>query len=132
MIRVLASIACAALLGAAAPPPAQGLEGNWRNTKNSIHLKVQACGPALCGTVTWAADKQREKARKGSGRDLLGAQLLTGLKRARDGSWQGKVFLPAANVHGTATVRQVNDSTIEVSGCTLMGLLCKTQHWHRF
>ena len=125
-------IACAALLGGAAPAPAQdGLQGEWRNTKNTVHMRVQPCGPALCGTVTWAADQQRADARKGSGRELIGSVLMRDLTRGNDGKWRGKVFVPDINTSASATVIQLNSYTLRITGCTLLGLACRTQHWHR-
>ena len=131
LIRLFTVLASATLLVAAAPPQANGLPGEWRNTNNTVHLRVQSCGPAYCGTVTWASDAQRAEARKGSGKDLLGSPLLRDLKRGSNGEWRGKVFLPAVNTTATATITQVNSNLLRVSGCSLLGLVCKTQHWHR-
>jgi len=131
-IRLFSLFACAALLGGAAPAPVQeGLQGEWRNTRNTVHLRVQPCGAALCGTVTWAADQQRADAKKGSGRELIGSALLRDLRKGNDGNWHGKVFVPDINSTATATVIQLNGNLIRVSGCTLFGLACRTQHWHR-
>ena len=135
-IRLFVSVAlvaaCTVLIGASAPAPAQeGLEGNWRNTKNTVHLSVKPCGAALCGTVTWAAEQQRADAKKGSGRDLIGAQLLRDLRKGSDGKWRGKVFVPDINSNASATVTLLSGNQILVSGCTLFGIACKTQHWHR-
>jgi uncharacterized protein (DUF2147 family) len=131
-IRASALFACAALLSAAAPAPADaGLDGEWRNTKNTVHLRMEPCGPALCGTVTWAAEQQRLDAKKGSGKELVGSLLLRDLKRGGDGSWRGKVFVPDLNSHASATVTVIDDHTILVSGCAFLGLGCRTQHWHR-
>lgn len=132
LIRLLALFASATMLVAAAPlQPGNGLQGEWRNTNNTVHLRVQPCGSAYCGTVTWASDSQRAEARKGSGKDLLGSPLLRDLKRGDNGAWRGKVFLPAVNTTATATVLQINPNMLRVSGCSLLGLVCKTQHWHR-
>ena len=132
MIRLFALAACAALIGASAPLPVQdGLQGDWRNTKNTVHLHVAPCGEALCGTVTWAGEQQRADARKGSGRDLVGSQLLRGLRRGSDGKWRGKVFVPDINRDAAATITLLSDKQILVSGCTLFGLACRSQHWHR-
>jgi len=129
-IRPLALLACATLLGAAAPAQPD-LRGEWRNTKNTVHLKVQPCGSALCGTVTWAADQQRADARKGSGTDLVGSQLLRELKRGSDGKWHGEAYIPDINTTASATVVQLSEDLIQVSGCRLFGMICRTQHWHR-
>ncbi|MDF7777266.1 DUF2147 domain-containing protein [Sphingomonas sp. AOB5] len=130
-IRLISLFACTALLSAAAPPQADGLQGEWRNTKNTVHLKVAPCGTAMCGTVTWAGDEQRADARKGSGRDLIGSVILRDLRRQNDGTWRGKVFVPDINTNASGTVTIVNGNMIRVSGCTVLGLVCKTQHWHR-
>lgn len=135
-IRLFALAACAVLIGASAPvsalaPVQNGLQGEWRNTKNTVHLRVQPCGAALCGTVTWAAEQQRIDARKGSGKDLVGSQLLRDLRRGEDGKWRGKVFVPDMNRDASATVTQLTDDQILIAGCTLFGLACRSQHWHR-
>ncbi|MCW3846204.1 DUF2147 domain-containing protein [Sphingomonas sp. LB-2] len=132
MIRLFALATCAALLGASAPAPADGgLQGDWRNTKNTVHLRVEPCGQALCGTVTWAADQQRADARKGSGKDLIGSALLRDLRRGGDGKWRGKIYIPDIDTTASATVTQINDDQILVSGCTFLGVICRSQHWHR-
>ncbi|MES2987514.1 MAG: DUF2147 domain-containing protein [Pseudomonadota bacterium] len=130
-IRLLSLFAAPLLLGAAAPAPAQGLAGEWRNTNNTVHLRLQACSAAMCGKVTWAADQQRADAKKGSGKELVGSMLLHDLKQGSDGTWKGKVFIPDINTNASGSVTQVNNILIRVSGCTMLGLICKTQHWHR-
>lgn len=125
-------LALPALLGAAAPlPPQVSLLGEWRNTHNTVHLRVAPCGQALCGTVTWASDEMRALARKNSGKDMPGRQLLSDLKLGKDGNWRGKVFIPAINSSASATVTAVSEVKLRIQGCTLLGALCKTQHWHR-
>lgn len=131
----LGLLATLPLLGGAAPVPAapvqDGLQGDWRNTKNTIHMRVRPCGQAMCGTVTWAGDQQRADARKGSGKDLLGATLLRDLRQGDDGKWRGKVYVPDIDSNVSATIIQLNSYTIRISGCTLVGIICRTQHWHR-
>lgn len=84
----------------------------------------------MCGTVVWAADRQRADARKGSGKDLVGSVLLRDLRPDGDG-WEGKIFVPDINTMASATVKQLDSDTLLVSGCTMMGILCRTQHWYR-
>lgn len=131
LIRVLGLFAATSLLGVASPASADGLQGEWRNTKNTVHLRVRPCGSALCGIVTWAAPQQRADARKGSGNELIGSVLLRDLRSSGKGTWSGKVFVPDVNANASASVTQINNVLIRVSGCTLFGLACKTQHWHR-
>jgi uncharacterized protein (DUF2147 family) len=130
-IRLLSLFAAPLLLSAAAPPRAPGIQGEWRNTNNTVHMRLAPCGSALCGTVTWAAAEQRADARKGSGKELIGSVLLHGLKPSSAVTWSGRVFIPDINTNASGTVEQVSNILIRVSGCTMLGLLCKTQHWHR-
>ena len=131
LIRLPSLFAAFVLLTAAAPAPTmKGIEGEWRNTKNTVHLRVSRCGPAYCGTVTWAGDQQRADARKGSGEDLVGSTLLRDLRPSGSGTWRGKVRVPDINITARATVVQMSDVLIRVSGCSF-GIVCKTQHWHR-
>lgn len=130
MNRLPILLALALPVTAMAQPPG-GLEGEWRNTKDTVHLKVQACGSALCGTVTWAADQQRADAKKGSGKDLVGSLLLSGLKQESDGNWRGKVFIPDVNTNASATIVQLSPKLIRITGCSFLGIVCRTQHWHR-
>jgi uncharacterized protein (DUF2147 family) len=133
LIRLPSLLAAFALLTAAAsaPSPARkGLEGDWRNTKNTVHLRVSRCGPAYCGTVIWAGEQQRADARKGSGKDLVGSLLLRDLRPSGPATWRGKVHVPDININVRATVVQMSDVLIRVSGCSF-GIVCKTQHWHR-
>jgi uncharacterized protein (DUF2147 family) len=130
--RLLSLFATVALLTAAAPPPASGLEGNWRNTRDTVRIRVAPCGAAMCGTVIWANDTARADAKKGSGRDLVGSMLLTDLRQGKDGLWRGKVFIPDINSKGSATVTELEGGEhIRISGCVFLGLACRTQHWHR-
>ncbi|MCP3731909.1 DUF2147 domain-containing protein [Sphingomonas sp. MG17] len=128
--RVLSPIVCAGLLGAAAPQPG-GLEGVWRNARNTIHLRIASCGEALCATVVWANPVAQADARKGSGQDLIGSKLMTGLRRHPDGKWRGRAYVPDIDKRASATVIQLKEDQLRVSGCMLGGLVCQTRHWQR-
>ena len=131
-LRSLMVAAAGLTLSAAVAPPADaGLQGKWRNTRNTVHLRLAPCGDAVCGTVIWANEEAQTHARRGSGKDILGVQLLSGLRQRPDGTWRGRVFVPAVNGRGSATVTQLSDKLVRVSGCMLAGVVCKTQHWHR-
>jgi uncharacterized protein (DUF2147 family) len=124
------AILLAALL-LAAPASAQAIEGQWTNYKKNVVVAVERCGPAYCGRVVQASEKAKAKARKGGTPNLVGTQILTGLKPIGDGRFRGQAFVPKRNIHATATVRQVSDDVMEVQGCVLAGLLCDKEKWTR-
>ena len=121
-----------ALLGAAsAAHSAAPIEGRWTNPKGNVVVRVAPCGAAYCGTVIQASSKVKANARKGGTPNLIGKQILTGLKPVGSGRYKGKAFVPKRNLYASATVRQVNPNMMEVEGCALMGLICDEQRWTR-
>lgn len=130
MKRTLIPIA-ALMLAAPAAASAQALEGQWTNYKKNVVVQVERCGPAFCGRVVRASEKAKEKARKGGTPNLVGTQILTGLKPIGGGKFRGQAFVPKRNIHATATVRQVSDDVMQVQGCVLGGLLCDSERWTR-
>ena len=115
------------LVLAASPAHAQAIEGRWTNYKKNVVVEVERCGAAYCGRVVRASAKAKEKARKGGTPNLVGTQILTGLKPIGDGRFRGRAFVPKRNVHATATVRQIGANVMQVQCCVLGGLLCDNE-----
>lgn len=129
MNRILL-FAASMLLAAPSALAAQSLEGNWTNPKRSVIVKVDRCGEAYCGTVSWASQHNRDKV-AGEGRQLVGTRILTDLKPAGDGQFKGQAFEPKRNIRGSATVRQLGANAMVVKGCAVLGLFCREQRWTR-
>ena len=130
MTRILTSIALLTLAtpALAAPP----IAGKWRNPKDSVVVEVAPCGGgAYCGTVARASEKFKANARKGGTPNVVGSQLLTGLRPDGKGGYKGRAYIPKYRVHATATVRSLGANTMVVTGCALAGLACKEQRWTR-
>jgi uncharacterized protein (DUF2147 family) len=128
MKRTAFLIASLALV--AAPAAAQSLEGRWANPKRSVIVKVDRCGTAYCGTVSWASQHNRDKVAE-NGRQMVGARILTDLRPAGAGIYKGQAFEPKRNIRGSATVRQLGPNVMVVKGCAVLGLLCREQRWTR-
>ena len=128
-ILTMFAAAAAALTPAAAGASAP-FEGRWANPKKSVIIEVAPCGPAYCGTVVWASDRAKANARKGGTDNLIGTRLISGVKRAGDGTYRGRGFVPKQNIHAPATVRVAGPNTLVVKGCAL-GFICKEQRWTR-
>ena len=129
MSRIYALVA--SLLLVAAPTSAQAIEGQWTNYKKNVVVQVERCGAAYCGRVVQASEKAKAKAKKGGTANLVGTQILTGLKPIGEGRFRGRAFVPKRNIHATATVRQLSDDVMQVQGCVLGGLLCDNEKWTR-
>ena len=125
----LAALAVAVPLTAA---NSAAIEGQWKNKKGSVVVRVHPCGNAYCGTVVNASAKAKAGARKGGTPNLVGTRILSGLRPAGDNIFKGQAFEPKRNIRAPATLRLIGPDTIEVKGCAIAGLLlCKEQHWTR-
>ena len=127
----------ALIAGAAFAVPAvasaqEALEGQWRNPKGSLVVRLSQCGNAYCGTVVRASEKAKEGARKGGTGNLVGTRILTNLRPAGKGTFKGQAFEPKRNIRAPAVIRLVGPDAISVKGCAIAGmLLCKEQRWTR-
>jgi len=129
MTRVL-SAAATALALAATPAAAQAnIEGHWTNPKHTTLVRVSRCdGGSYCAIVLKASAKAQANARKGGTEHFIGTEILH-VRDSGGGLYKGKAFDPESNMHVPATVLFVDAATIEIQGCALFGLVCKTQRW---
>ena len=120
----------AALTSLAAPAMAQPspFEGHWANPKKSMIVNVARCGADYCAVVVQASAKAQANARRGGTEHFIGTEILH-VRDSGGGLYKGKAFDPESNMHVPATVRFVDAATIEIQGCALFGLVCKTQRW---
>ncbi|MGH6658133.1 MAG: DUF2147 domain-containing protein [Sphingomicrobium sp.] len=122
----------AAILAAPSTASARApLEGQWKNPKGSVVVRVAACGNAYCGTVIDASAKAKATARKGGTPNLVGTRILHDVRAAGNGTYKGRAFDPKRNIRAPATIRVLGPSTISIKGCVLRGLICKEQRWTR-
>jgi len=121
----------ATLALAASPAIAQGavIEGRWTNPKHSTVVNVSQCANrTYCAVVLKASAKAQANARKGGTKNFIGTEILR-VRQSGDNLFKGKAFDPETNMHVPATVRMLGAGTIEIKGCALLGLICKTQRW---
>ena len=126
-MKAILTKASLVLLALATPAgaTAQGLEGKWANPKRSVIVRVDKCGNAWCGNVSWANPHNQEKGM------TPGTRVLSNLHPVGDGIYKGSAFDPKRDMGGSATVRQVGPDIMVVKGCALLNLVCKEQRWTR-
>jgi len=129
-MKAVASIVLSIAAGALGQPPtAASVEGFWKNPIGSAIIQIAPCGDALCGKVVWASERgQREVAQHTS--NVIGTTVLTGLKPTR-GHWAGSLYVPDDNIHVSAKLQLLGERRMKLTGCGLMGLICRTQIWTR-
>ena len=128
-MRTLKAIPILLALVASAASAASPIEGPWKNPIGSAIIEIAPCGTILCGKVVWASERgQREVAQHTS--NVVGMMVLTGLKPAH-GHWSGSLYIPDDNIHVSARLQLVDDHQLKLTGCGLLGLICRTQIWTR-
>src|SRR5919107_4679879 len=123
MKKYVLSIA-AAFAVISAPAAAQAIEGRWANPKRSVIVELDRCGASYCGTVVHASAKAKATARKGGTRNLIGTQILSGVRADGNRTYKGRAFDPKRNIRAPATIRLIGPDTLEVRGCAIAGLIC--------
>jgi uncharacterized protein (DUF2147 family) len=133
-------VALAGALTVATPIAAQAGAGGggalpvaseWRNPRNTVHIRLTPCGEdRMCGIVTWASDKAKADARRGGTDQLVGANLFRDFRRVSADQYKGRVFVPDLNRTFSGHMQIKGDSMIG-KGCVLAGLICKQQVWTR-
>jgi uncharacterized protein (DUF2147 family) len=116
---------------AGSPPDVAPIASEWRNPGNSVHVRIDRCGGAVCGTITWASDKAIADARRGGTDQLIGTRLFRDLKPSGPGKWSGKVFVPDIRQTFSGTIEFQDGNKMVGKGCVLFGIICKAQTWSR-
>lgn len=114
---------------AAQQEPRASIEGRWKNPIGSAIIAVSPCGDALCGKVVWASARGQREVNKTTS-NVVGTTVLTDLRPVGKG-WTGKLFVPDDNIHVSAKLRLLNDRNLKLTGCSLLGLICRSQIWTR-
>ena len=117
-------------LALASSSPAGPIEGHWIHPEKTVIIRLENCGDLVCGTVTWATERAQRDAKRTVDR-LIGARLLTEFQRNSKGVWKGKIFVPDYDLHVSGKIQPLDANRLKVSGCTLGGILCRTQIWTR-
>lgn len=129
MIRplFLATVLLASPVVAASP-----IEGNWTNPSRSVTVHIAPCRAGkLCGRVLRASAPAKAKAAAAGTSPLIGVELMSDLRPDGDGAWRGTFFVPDRNVRADGELHLISARTLEIKGCAMGGLLCKSQQWTR-
>ena len=111
---------------------ASPIEGRWTNPARSVTVRIAPCGAAvLCGRVVGATPEARAKAAAAGTPRLIGTELMSRLVPAGQGTWRGEFFVPDRNISAPGELRLLGPRALEIEGCAMGGLVCKTQQWAR-
>ncbi len=144
MSKILASAAFAILgLAAVTPASAGDPRGNWLTESGRAKVAIVNCGGALCGNIVGLkepndpatgkpkTDTNNADAAKRA-RPMVGVQIVIDMKPDTTADkWKGEVYNAEDGKTYSGSITLVNATTLNLQGCALGGLICKTQTWTR-
>lgn len=117
-------------LQAAAPGASLEVVGLWRTAGDEGLVRIETCGPEICGRAVDDPPPQRNASSRGSLRDSDG-QLIMKLKRLGPGRWgDGWIQNPDNGKTYKASITITPDGRLRLKGCIAVPL-CRTQTWTR-
>jgi len=139
-MRLFIPIACSMVL-ATTPALANEPTGEWRVANGSANIRIENCGGALWGVVSWEKVPGRDNANPDPalrGRPTLGAPILLGMKpKTQQGwggteqRWEGQIYNAENGKMYDSNIKLLNQNTLRVEGCVLGGIFCGGQEWTR-
>lgn len=121
---------------------AQPLSGTWLTEDGSSRVRFETCGSNVCGQIVWLKEPNDPATGKAwldkfnpqadlKQRPLLGLTLLSELGHISNGKYEGKLYNPLDGRTYNGKLRLEGETTLELKGCALAGLLCQSETWTR-
>lgn len=134
------TLAILGLLIALTPQAAAASElfGTWMTTGGRSKVEVRPCGDSICANIIWLKNPNNDKgeplydkrneAAELRDRPIIGILILK-VAQAGDNLWKGRVYDPERGKTYPAEVTFVREDVLQVTGCGLGGLVCKSKNW---
>ena len=118
--------------------------GTWYTAENRAQVRITHCsGDALCGAIVWLkepndpqsgkpkTDIHNPEAAKRS-RAIVGLRIMFGLTpSSTPDKWQGQIYNPDDGGTYGSYVTMTGANALQLKGCVLGGLICKSENWTR-
>ena len=125
-----------------APPSVSGPTGLWLDHTGRGAVEIVQCASELCGRIVWLKDsldpsgkplvdtQNAEKSKRGT--PICGLQIIGGLKRQPDGSWDdGWIYDPEEGERFDLELRLRGPEQLQVKGYKGLKFLSETFQWRR-
>ena len=124
---VVATAPAAAPVPAPAPKPQAAVPaaaansplGMWLTEEKEGKVRIEQCGPNLCGYAVDAKSNQN------------GEQVLINMKPDKDSKWSGRILDPNSGSTYDSTIALKGSDRLRVQGCAFGGMFCGGQTWSR-
>ena len=120
---------------------AADVAGLWINDQRDTKVRLSHCGDGLCGAVAWLGKPNDESGKPKTdrhnadaskrGRPLMGVPVLIDMKPDGADRWSGRIYNADDGETYISHVSIADPNTLNVQGCVLGGLICKSMTWTR-
>lgn len=113
---------------------ADDLDGVWLTQSGDTRVRISPCGASQCGAIVWTKDGGKDAKNPDAAkreRSLNGVQMISGMKRGSDGSYTGQLYNYLDGKTYTGKMAPVSKTELQLKGCVMGGLICKSQTWKR-
>jgi uncharacterized protein (DUF2147 family) len=93
--------------------------GVWLTEEKEGKVRIEQCGPNLCGYSVDAKSNQN------------GEQVLINMKPGKDAKWSGRILDPNSGSTYDSTIALKGSDRLRVQGCAFGGMFCGGQTWSR-
>ena len=93
--------------------------GVWLTEEKEGKVRIEQCGPNLCGYSVDAKSNQN------------GEQVLNNMKPGKDSKWSGRILDPNSGSTYDSTIALKGSDRLRVQGCAFGGMFCGGQTWSR-
>ena len=112
---------------------ADPVDGLWKTEPgdegNYLHVSIQPCGSAICGTIDSAFDAAGNQSLN---YENLGKQIIWDMVPEGDGEYgDGKIWAPDRDKTYNSKMALDGQNKLTVKGCVAGGLVCRGQTWTR-
>ena len=132
-MRTALALALLLTVGMAGAAGAQDVSGTWLTESGTSRVRISPCGGARCGTIVWTQGDARDAKNPNpafQSRSLVGVRMISDA-RLEGASWTGQLYNPLDGRTYTGKMRLKSAGELELSGCVLGGLICRSQTWSR-
>jgi uncharacterized protein (DUF2147 family) len=119
-----------ALLGLPAQAQSPDPSGTWLTQSGDTRVRIAKCGAALCGIIvssTYQKDVNNSDPKLRE-RSMVGVQMISDIRPTGDG-FSGQLYNPQDGKTYTGKLKVMSPTTLQLSGCVLGGLICRSQTW---
>ncbi|QFU16256.1 DUF2147 domain-containing protein [Microvirga thermotolerans] len=128
---VLAATLGLAVLAGPALAQSADPSGIYLSESKETRVRVAKCGNAYCGTIVSVQGEAKDVNNPDPnlrGRNLVGVQMITDIRPSGDG-FTGQLYNYKDGKTYTGKMSFKGGNAMQLSGCILGGLICRSQTW---